>query len=128
MKHVKKLLFALLAAVAVAAILIFVWNWKVDQKKTEIMTSSSPDGTYSLKIYMIGEPDWPFGAAHCRFDLYQDNKRLTKYTFSIQDDGANASKDNFEVSWSDEAVTIQVWGSEQGMESFVLYFDGRVEV
>lgn len=77
---------------------------------------------------MVGAPEWPFGATHCRFDLLRNHKRLIEYPFSIQDDGAVAHEDNFNVIWNENNITVIVSGSEQKDKVYVLNFDGTVEI
>ena len=67
---------------------------------------------------MVGEPDWPFGATHCRFTLRGEGRQILERAFSIQDDGAVARADG---------VQVVVSGSEQGDRIYVLGFDGSVE-
>lgn len=102
-------------------------RYQTTYAKTEIVKASSNDEQYTLFVYMIGEPDWPFGATHCRFDLMNDGKRIIKYTFDIHDDGANATENNFDITWEKENVTIIVSGSEQKNTFYKLSFDGAVE-
>ena len=66
----------------------------------------------------MGEPDWPFGATHCRFTLRGEGRQILERAFSIQDDGAVARADG---------VQVVVSGSEQGDRIYVLGFDGSVE-
>lgn len=76
---------------------------------------------------MIGEPDFPFGATHCRFDLKEGKKTITKYRFDLRDDGCNASEENFEITWEENAVLIQTTASEQEDQFYRLFFDGRTK-
>ena len=66
----------------------------------------------------MGEPDWPFGATHCRFTLRGEGRQILERAFSIQDDGAVARADG---------VQVVVSGSEQGDRVYILRFDGSVE-
>ena len=66
----------------------------------------------------MGEPDWPFGATHCRFTLRGEGRQILERAFSIQDDGAVARADG---------VQVVVSGSEQGNRIYVLGFDGSAE-
>ena len=66
----------------------------------------------------MGEPDWPFGATHCRFTLRREGRQILERAFSIQDDGAVARADG---------VQVTVSGSEQGNRVYVLGFDGSAE-
>ena len=76
---------------------------------------------------MVGEPDWPFGATHCRFTLRKEGRQILGRAFSIQDDGAVARADNFAVRWRADGVQVVVSGSEQGDRVYVLGFDGSAE-
>ena len=76
---------------------------------------------------MVGEPDWPFGATHCRFTLRREGRQILERAFSIQDDGAVARADNFAVRWRADGVQVVVSGSEQGDRVYVLGFDGSAE-
>ena len=84
----------------------------------------------------MGEPDWPFGATHCRFTLRKEGRQILERAFSIQDDGAVARADNFAVRWRADnfavrwradGVQVVVSGSEQGDRVYVLGFDGSAE-
>jgi len=120
-------LIAVLLPLILALILIAGIMWRTSYAKTEILTSSSEDDNFNLTIYMVGEPDWPFGPTHCRFDLFSNDKMLVKYPFSIRDDGTVASEGNFEIVWNTDNVKIIVSGSEQSDVEYVLNFDGTVE-
>lgn len=113
--------FLLLAGVLIAGI-----AYRTNYAKTELAFYDSEDGHYRLTVFMIGEPDWPFGATHCRFDLARDGKRIIKCSFSILNDGASAHADNFRITWNPDNVTITVSGSEQSGTKYVLNFDGTV--
>ena len=91
------------------------------------MTETSEDNQYTLKIYMIGEPEWPFGATHCRMELFKDSKRIIKHPIDIYDDGAIVHEDNFDIKWHEDNVTVTVSGSEQDENRYILSFDGTVE-
>ena len=117
--------------IAVFLILLFLlligsFHYRVNYAKTEVITSVSDDGKHTLTVYMIGEPDWPFGSTHCRFDLRNGNKRIVKEPFSIHDDGVAASDNNFAITWQEDRVEILVTASEQPDEMCIIYFDGMV--
>lgn len=117
--------------IAVFLILLFLlligsFHYRVNYAKTEVITSVSDDGKHTLTVYMIGEPDWPFGSTHCRFDLRNGNKRIVKEPFSIHDDGVAASENNFAITWREDRVEILVTASEQPDEMCIIYFDGMV--
>ena len=76
-------------ALCLAALAGGIW-YRVEVAPTEVLTDVSPDGAYELTIDMVGEPDWPFGATHCRFTLRKEGRQILGRAFSIQDDGAVA--------------------------------------
>ena len=108
-------------------ILFAGYKYRTTYAKTEIMTETSEDNQYTLKIYMIGEPEWPFGATHCRLELFKDTKRIIKCPIDIYDDGAIVHEDNFDIRWHEDNVTVTVSGSEQDDNRYILSFDGTVE-
>ena len=108
-------------------ILFAGYKYRTTYAKTEIMTETSEDNQYTLKIYMIGEPEWPFGATHCRLELFKDSKRIIKCPIDIYDDGAIVHEDNFDIRWHEDNVTVTVSGSEQDDNRYILFFDGTVE-
>ena len=108
-------------------ILFAGYKYRTTYAKTEIMTETSEDNQYTLKIYMIGEPEWPFGATHCRLELFKDTKRIIKCPIDIYDDGAIVHEDNFDIRWHEDNVTVTVSGSEQDDNRYILFFDGTVE-
>ena len=126
-KKVRGCIIAIAIPVVLILILFAGIKWRISYAKTEILTSSSDNGSYHLIVYMIGEPDWPFGATHCRFDLFNDNRKITEYSFSIMNDGGNVHEGNFHITWNTDHVTVLVSGSEQSDEIYELNYDGTVE-
>lgn len=96
-------------------------------KNTEIVTSVSDDGVYSLTVCMIGEPDWPFGATHCHLDLRMGRFVIARHPISLGNDGARAREDNFSFYWAEDHVSVRVNASEQDDKIYQLHFDGAVE-
>ena len=108
-------------------LLIGGFQYRVNYAKTEVVTSVSDDGQHSLTVYMIGEPDWPFGATYCRFDLRDGSKRIVKHPFSIHNDGVKADANNFVVTWHEDHAEVLVSAEEQPDEVYALYYNGAVE-
>ncbi len=125
-KKPNKFIIAAAVFAGILLILMATFVWQTNYAKTEILTHPASDGTHKLIIYMIGNPDWPFGSTHCRFDLFEGNKRIIKYSFNIADDGANADDDNFKITEGSGGITVAVYGSEQGTETYILNYDGTV--
>lgn len=126
--HKIKGCFILTLLFMILLIILFAgYRYRITYAKTEIMTETSEDNQYTLKIYMIGEPEWPFGATHCRLELFKDTKRIIKCPIDIYDDGAIVHEDNFDIRWHEDNVTVTVSGSEQDDNRYILFFDGTVE-
>ena len=69
-------------ALCLAALAGGIW-YRVEVAPTEVLTDVSPDGMYELTIDRVGEPDWPFGATHCRFTLRKEGRQILGRAFSI---------------------------------------------
>lgn len=128
--NIKKLLLwlgGILACICVIlAVLIGSFIYKTRYKITEIDTSTSPDGRYELHFQAVGEPDFPFGYSHARFELKDSGKTITILLFDVANDGAILFPDNWEVVWEDTDVKATVHGEEQEDREYLLPFDGEV--
>lgn len=125
----KKNIVKILLVILLITISIFGYiKYKKSYSKNLVETSLSDDGSYILNIYMIGEADFPYGKTHCHFNLTRYSIEVSEVSFDIADDGANATEDNFNITWNDEYVSIIVSGSEQENVTYNLYFDGTTEI
>ncbi len=125
----KKNFLKILLVVLLISISLFGYiKYKKSYSKKLVETSLSDDGSYILNIFMIGETDFPYGKTHCRFNLTRFSIEISELSFDIADDGANASENNFNITWNDEYVSIIVSGSEQEDVTYNLYFDGTTEI
>lgn len=93
-----------------------------------IVESASEDGNSSLTIYNVGEPEWSFGNAHCRFQLKNWGLVLYEYSFDVANDGGYARPDNFAIQWDTKKVTVTVSADEAYDKDYILWFDGSVTV
>ncbi len=126
-KSTKITLTSLALIVLIIAIYAAAVRYTTEHKPHEIAVYSAADGVYTLTIYQIGEPDWPFGKTDCRLQLKRGDKTIVKLDMSIQDDGANAGEHNFTVDWHTDNVTVTAKASEQQDKEYVLYFDGTAK-
>ena len=88
-------------------------------RKTLITEVSSDDGKNVLKLYRIGEPEFPFGSVTCEAILFRDGKRVRSESFRMANDGKNPDESSFTVVWSDTAVTVTVHPEEADDETLV---------
>lgn len=112
------ILTSILAVLVVVLLVVFLIEYKTNYKKTEVLKSESSN--YSLSIYMIGQPQFPYGYTKWGFSLYKDKKKITDESLSLLNDGQIVTEDNFKVTWSEKAVTIIASGSEQEDIKFVV--------
>ena len=127
MSHWKKILGPPLAAILLLYLFLFACiMYRTGYAATEVIHTLSADAQHSLAVSMIGEPDWPFGPTHCRFDLEKDGKRILRHSFSVRNDGASVSENNFTVVWNPDSVSVLVTGEEQPEDTYILYFDGTI--
>jgi len=127
MRIIKKVLVIILIFMAIVATCIGMLVYEIDYAKHEVETSSSDNGQHSLTIYQIGDADWPFGATHCRLDLYKEKSLIKKYSFDLSNDGKIVDKNNFDISWQEGSVTVLAMAEEQTDVYYQISFDGKVE-
>ena len=123
MKRIVVICLSLIAAMII--VITAAFTYKTKYCKTEVLQSVSPDERFNLKIYMIGEPEWPFGPTHCRYDFCEEKKILEKYSDTIFNDGKNAVQEDFEIYWQKDSVNLIVHGEEQDDKTVTFFFDGR---
>lgn len=96
-------------------------------KITEIDVSDSPDGEYELYFQQIGEPDWLFGYTRARLVLKDEQNVIVKYGFDLGNNGRNAEKEDWQVSWNEKFVSVVIFTDEQKNMQYDIYFDGTIE-
>lgn len=87
----------------------------------------APHSEYTLKMYSVGEPYWPFGSANGQLILEKGKTFVTSVGFEIANDGARFNATNWDVSWYSDRVEIVLLGKEQCDEHVIIYFDGSIE-
>lgn len=100
-------------------------RYKTRYEAEQISMSTSPDGDYELVIYSVGEPDFPFGAAHGRLVLKGKEKTVAYRSFEVANDGARFYDSDIETTWYGDRVEVVVSGSEQRDELVTLHFNGQ---
>ncbi len=116
-KTVKRILAIILVILVAAAVAVGSIIYVRDYRKTKVFTSQS--GSSTMTVYMVGEPDFPFGKTDCRLVLKTKGKDTVKEDFSVANDGAVVTEENFSVEWKDNSVRLRVTGSEQEITSYV---------
>lgn len=119
-------LIAVGCVLGIISLMVGVFIYKTCFHKEKIMESCSEDGKYILTISSVGEPDWPFGAAHCELSLKQGWKRVGHCRCDIWNDGGWAYPENFAIQWDEEKVTVTISPEEGLDEKYELWFDGSV--
>lgn len=124
----KKKLLPILLGIETVFLLLSVSLWIITYtthtQKNEIDREASPNGEYTLVLYRIGEPDWPFGSDHLEVTLFKtgDSSNFgTTFQADVANDGANAT---YEVNWSETEVKITLLGSEQPNSVYCLPLEG----
>ncbi len=115
-KHI--VLLSILTLLFIVLLFFFYEEYKTTYKKTEVLDSKY--GEYSLSIYMIGEPEFPYGSTKCGFKLCRGKTKITEESLSLFNDGKVISEDNFLVTWSEKTVTIVASSEETEDIKFVV--------
>ena len=76
-----------------------------------VVSYTSPDGLYTLSLYQIGVPGWPFGSVNAKLVLTRSNHRggysIAELRFSLANDGCNVYEGNIaQVLWQDDCVEV----------------------
>ncbi|MBQ8683920.1 MAG: hypothetical protein IJ518_05335 [Clostridia bacterium] len=107
------------AAVAVVFFLLAIlglwwFDWNNHKKPTFIDKAVSPDGRYTLQLEQIGAPAF-FDSADARISLYAAGSTvpIEILHISVSNDGAGLFRENWQVSWDTDRVTILVKGWEE---------------
>ena len=96
--------------------------YEFNYKKTEILKES--EGSYTLTMYQVGVPGWPFGPVNGEFILDKDGKKINTCSFSVRNDGGGLSSGNAVMKWTENCVKIRVSGEEQEDMLYTLGFEG----
>lgn len=121
-------LFGILAGLCIMVLcFVGIFYYLIVFKVSNVDTSVSSDGEYSLTMQAVGEPLF-FGPADGQFILKKGEKRISKVKFSLRDDGGNISQDTWQVTWKKNQVEIIIYGEEQNDEQFLLFFDGKYKI
>ena len=100
-------------------------RYKTRYEAEQISVSTSPDGDYKLVIYSVGDPDFPFGAAHGRLVLNGKEKTVAYRSFEVANDGARFDESDLKTTWYIDRVEVVVSGSEQRDELVTMRFNGQ---
>lgn len=125
MRIFKRILLILSALVLLFGAAAGFFGYKTRLEKNEVLRSCAPDGSRELTVYMIGEPDWPYGYTHCRFELKEGKEMICGTAFDVANDGAPVGKESFSVTWDTESVSVTVSGEEQPDTLYTITFDGK---
>lgn len=118
---IKKIILLLITFII---LLLGTLYYQVELKKTEVVTYEN--GIHTLSVFMIGEPDWPFGRTHCCFKLKEKQKKIVEYKFSVRNDGCFVSENNFDVDWYNDYVILSVNGEEQNIVEYRVDYNGNI--
>lgn len=110
MKLFKKIILATVVAILAAVVcFISIVVYHEEFKKKEVYRQTSPDGEYTVVLYQVGQPEWPFGAVKAEIRLLNANRKtLDQESIEIHTDGGQLH--GFfveEVRWCDEAVEFE---------------------
>lgn len=118
MKKICVLLAVIVLALVIAACLI--------GKGTLITSQESPNGDYTVHLYQIGSPGWPFGAVSAKLVLENsEGDTIDKVTFDLANDGGGVYEGNIEeIHWLQENVEIIMGEADTTKQYiYILYYD-----
>lgn len=90
-----------------------------------ITSKTSPDGLYTVSLYQIGAPEWPFGPVKAKLVLTDSKgKELDEERFSLLNDGTGVYEGNIvEIAWlEDRAEILMDEADTTKTYTYVLYY------
>lgn len=127
MRKKKTVLTVVLALVLAAVAVAGGFVYKTRYRPTEILADASPDGVHTFCVCMLGEPDFPFGAAHCRIDVTEGSRTVIRYRFDVANDGKIPDESNFFFCWCDDSLSFDISGEEMDTMFCSFGFDGDID-
>ena len=87
-----------------------------------ILSNQNKDGTYSIFIYEVGAPEFPFGEGRCEIVLKKGNITIENQEIIVYNDGKRLGKDNYNVNWLDDHANIIIHAEEMEDISLDLFY------
>ena len=115
----KKKTIRILASVFVI-LLVFRLMLRTGEKL--VLSGQNKDGTYSIFIYEVGAPEFPFGEGRCQIVLKKGNITIENQEIVVYNDGKRLGKDNFKVNWLDDHANIIIHAEEMEDISLDLFY------
>lgn len=116
----KKITWLLIGLIVILLIVLFGSLFK---KRTLIVTSFSDDNIHTVSIYMIGDPEFPYGSTNCQAVLNENNKAINKQDIILKNDGKIAMEENFAIEWQTDKVIITAMAEEMDPEQYTFTFN-----
>ena len=94
----------------------------------EICSSYGYVSGYTVTLYQVGDPAWPFGSASGKLVLTDaKGKVLNIKDISVSNDGGNISRGNYlGAEWFDDYVEVTILNGEpEETDVYKLYFSGK---
>lgn len=128
MKTKKIIIAVLLCFVLIVGAVVGTFIYNTKYKLNKIDSTVSPDGNYTLTLYSVGEPDFPFGYAYGRIVMEKGEKKISETDIDLAIDGCQIGKDNWSVTWESDGAKVILSADEQQDERGKFYFDGRADL
>ena len=116
----KKITWLLIGLIVILLIVLFGSLFK---KRTLIVTSVSDDNIHTVSIYMVGDPEFPYGNTNCQAVLNENNKTINKQDIILKNDGKIAMEENFAIEWQTDKVIITAMAEEMDPEQYTFTFN-----
>ncbi len=95
-----------------------------DNTETLVTYQTSPDDRYTVCLYQVGIPAWPFGSVGAKLVLKDaDGSILDEESFGIANDGGGVYGGNMGfVTWMDNGVEVVISHEEAPSEKYFLTY------
>ncbi|MBQ9037476.1 MAG: hypothetical protein IJ115_08490 [Erysipelotrichaceae bacterium] len=103
-------------------ILLIVLSGSLFKKRTLIVKSVSDDNIHTVSIYMVGDPEFPYGSTNCQAILSDNNKTVSRQDIILKNDGKTATEENFVIMWQNDKVIITAMAEEMEPVRYTVSF------
>ena len=95
-------------AVILSVFMICTFSACSFEEKILITSQNGPDNDYTVYLYQVGSPQWPFGSVNAKLVLKNSNgKTVDEEEFALSNAGAGVFEENIkEITWLDNQVEI----------------------
>ena len=93
-----------------------------------VLTETSPDQKYTLKLNQIAQPDKPYGDTKVEVFLYEDEKNINHHKYYVSCDGKLLNSESFMITWKNDHVEVVNSGAGRTTTTLKMGYKGEISI